>query len=227
MKMVKMILAAALITALVMSLFGCAKKEEESAQVVGGWTIPDEGPSVELTDDEQAIFDAAAEAAGGDLAYAGLLGTQVVAGINYAFLAKGASGWTVLTAYHNFDGSTELLSAKEIDIANPAVVESSGADDAEIVGGWEIAASGKAAMLPEDAQAAFDTAMADSGVAAAPVALLGTQVVSGTNYLVLCTGTPEGSDKAVLYLAKIYQDLDGNVELSELQVFDLTSYIEY
>lgn len=54
------------------------------------------------------------------------------------------------------------------------------------------------------------------------VALLGTQVVAGTNYCVLCRLTPVVPDAVPHWgLAYIYEDLQGDVSLTEVKDLEL------
>ena len=93
------------------------------------------------------------------------------------------------------------------------------ASDEALLGGWEIA-SHEAEALPQDAQAAFDKVQGslDDG-AYAPVALMGSQVVAGMNYCILCQVTPKDSSQPKWSLVYIYADLQGNAEVTN--VYDL------
>ena len=54
-----------------------------------------------------------------------------------------------------------------------------------------------------------------------PIALLATQIVSGTNYSILCQVTPVVPDaESSFAIAHVYQDLEGNAEITE--VFDFS-----
>ncbi len=89
--------------------------------------------------------------------------------------------------------------------------EAKTASDA-VVGGWVQPES--SALTPE-AQAAFDKAMEGLvGVSYKPLELLGTQVVAGTNYRILCEATVvyPGAEP-YLAVVTIYQDLDGNASV--------------
>ena len=91
-----------------------------------------------------------------------------------------------------------------------------------ITGGWEIPVYEPAA-LPEDAQSAFDAAL-DGLVGAeyAPVALMGTQLVAGTNYCILCQITPVVPDAVPGWaLVYIYADLEGNAEITNIVDLDV------
>ena len=84
-----------------------------------------------------------------------------------------------------------------------------------LAGGWETVEY-QAVMLPdEDAQAAFDKATAEiDGIIYIPVALIGKQIVAGTNYCILCQMIPVVPDaKPVWALVYIYEDLEGNAQI--------------
>ena len=75
--------------------------------------------------------------------------------------------------------------------------------------------------------AAFDKAQQGyAGVGFTPIALLGTQVVAGTNYKFLCDGTAAVQNPAAeLYVVTVYEDPSGNAEISSAEAFDLLYYI--
>ena len=82
-------------------------------------------------------------------------------------------------------------------------------------GGWETVEY-QAVILPdEEAQAAFDKATAElDGMIYIPVALIGKQIVAGTNYCILCQMIPVVPDaKPVWALVYIYEDLEGNAQI--------------
>ena len=86
-----------------------------------------------------------------------------------------------------------------------------------MAGGWQVAPH-EAAVLPEDAQAAFDKATAElDGADYLPVALLSSQVVAGMNYCILCQVTPVVPDgKPSWALVYIYADLQGNADITNV-----------
>ena len=77
-----------------------------------------------------------------------------------------------------------------------------------VVGGWTISED---AAITDEARAAFEKAMEGfTGVGYEPVALIGTQVVSGTNYCILCEARVIVPDAAPYYaLVYVYADLKG------------------
>ena len=86
-----------------------------------------------------------------------------------------------------------------------------------LVGGWTPVES-EAAVLPDDAQAAFDKATEGLvGATYTPVALLSTQLVAGTNYCILCQITPVVPDAVPTWnLVYIYADMEGNAEITNV-----------
>ena len=88
------------------------------------------------------------------------------------------------------------------------------------VGGWK---QTEDIRITEEAQGAFDKAMEGFvGVNYTPVALLGTQVVSGTNYSFLCEATVVYPDAQPYYaVVTVYQDLQGKAEILNVVAMDL------
>lgn len=95
-----------------------------------------------------------------------------------------------------------------------------------LAGGWTPAGD---PAITEEIRALFDQAMEGLvGVNYVPVAYLGSQVVAGTNYAVLCQATvvyPNAQPKwTVVYL---YEDLTGHVEILNIADFDFGSLCTY
>ena len=87
------------------------------------------------------------------------------------------------------------------------------------VGGWTL---NESAEMSEDAQKAFDKAVEGlMGVNYSPAVLLGTQLVSGTNYCVLCEATVVYPDAQPYWaLVYIYADLQGNAKVTNIVSLD-------
>ena len=95
---------------------------------------------------------------------------------------------------------------------------SSIADKGEIVGGWAKADSPE---ITDEFLKVFNKATETlTGVEYKPVAYIASQVVAGTNHLVLCRASlavPAPDDEHDYYsLVYIYEDLDGNAEVTQL-----------
>lgn len=232
----------ALAAALAVSLGACGAKpatdntaddaggEEitEITPIVGGWTISEEATST-LTPEQAEIFQAAmSELVGVDYEPVAVVGKQLVAGMNYAYLCKSTvvspeaqPTWTVVVIYQDLEGNASFTTANPIDMADLHVLTG---EAAEAVGAWEVVEPAETGILPGDSESAFSAASAGSDVELTPIVLLGTQVVAGTNYQVLCIGSPaEGVYQ--LYDVTIYQDLDGNAEIISQEALDLTYYV--
>lgn len=108
--------------------------------------------------------------------------------------------------------------AKDTDMANDPNI-----DSGMLVGAWE-SWTENPLEIPEDVKAAFDKAMEGLvGCTYEPIAILGSQVVAGVNYCLLCKTTVVTPDAPVHYtLVYIYAGLNGEAELLHVQdvVFD-------
>lgn len=111
-------------------------------------------------------------------------------------------------------GQTEAEETKDVDDSAPPVV-----------GGWTITED---AALTDEAQAAFDKALDGlTGVGYTPLALLGTQLVSGTNYCILCEAKVVYPDAVPYYaLVYVYADLQGNAEILDIVILDIGDIAE-
>ena len=91
-----------------------------------------------------------------------------------------------------------------------------------LAGGWQAAES---AEVTEQALEAFSIACeAIDGAGYEPIALLGTQVVAGMNYCILCRAWPVASDAPTGFvLAYVYADLAGNAEFTHFADIDIAT----
>lgn len=96
----------------------------------------------------------------------------------------------------------------------------------EKVGGWQIDLNGVSLAFPNDASDAFNEAIEKQAEwQFEPLALLGTQVVAGTNYMFLCKYIPMNGVEAASYkVVVIYKDLEGVATLSQVRDFDVFQY---
>ena len=199
--------------------------DTDTYQIVGGWEIIGAGIS-ELPEDLAAAFKSVTEQLlGATYQPVALLGTQVVAGMNYAILctrtlvtANPVTDLAVLTIYVDLNGEAELLNIKDFDLGEYAQMEDPGAAE-QLMGGWQ--ASDEAEELtamPQDAATAYAAAFDGFvGNTLVPVALLGKQLVAGTNYAFLCHSTLVTLEPVVsMQIVVIYQDLDGNATVTNI-----------
>ena len=205
------------------------------AMLVGGWTINKEFTG-QLTEEEEEIFQKAETTlAGGAYTPVAVIATQLVAGTNYAYLCLGApeddsqaAGWYIVALYRDLKGDVTTMSIRSIDLGD--IKTSGDIYDPSFVGSWVANVPEESIpVLPDDAQKAFEEAISGFvGVGYTPIALLGTQVVAGLNYKLLCYGTMVTKDPVTSwYVLDIYQDPQGSCSITDAQLFDLTSYISY
>ena len=95
-----------------------------------------------------------------------------------------------------------------------------------VAGGWAVDAEFTGAQIPEEAGDALTKACEGlDGAAYEPVAYLGSQVVSGVNYALLCKVTPVVPDaQAHLCVVKVYKDLNGGAEILSAEDVDASKY---
>ena len=146
-----------------------------------------------------------------------VLATQVVAGTNYAILCRtkvvspdAHCEIKVMYIYEDLQGNCEITGFQTI------IGE-------QLMGGFT-ANSGKVGLKKnKDVYDAYKTAMNGlTGVKYTPAAYLGSQVVAGTNYMILCRskGVYPGA-KYQWSLVTIYKDLRGNASLNEVNVLEI------
>lgn len=205
-----------------------------SEAVDGGWQASGDYSGSALTGEYKELFQQALDAMPDQGSYdpVVVLADQVVAGTNFAYLAKETSmapedpnTWAVAVVYNDLEGKAEMTSVASIDLADVSTLAETPQEPQ--VGGWNVHEVPEGIELPPAAKEAFDKAMEGySGVAPYPLALLGTQVVAGTNYLFLCVSKPQAAGESPeLFVATIYQDPSDACSVSSMAPFDLIAYV--
>lgn len=239
-KIISVILSAIVfVSAILFAFTGCGDKKKDDTpesgttvlddlNITGGWQTATEFGEVEIPEEAKAAFDkATAELTGATYDIVAYLGSQVVAGTNYSFLCKittvTAEPKTTLntvTVYNDLEGNAKVTHTKEIDIADYTAEKEISFEN--LLGGWnnENAVGGK---IDDEAQEKFHKATAElTGVAYEPVALLGTQVVAGTNYAFLCKATSATAEPVTkLAVVVVYADLQTNSQVLSICGFEL------
>lgn len=202
---------------------------DEGGIISGGWEICEDA-AANISADEQAVFDKAVAGIGEGVEYTAkdVIATQVVAGKNYAFLCTGKvvvpdaqPKWYVITASADLEGSVTAASTTEIDVANIKTVDN--LPEAGLSGGWSPDVNETALAISEKVDGAVGS---NVGVALTPIALLGKQIVAGTNYRILAYGSVASAETVEgLYVVDVYEPLDGNTEITSVSVFDLDFYL--
>ena len=90
------------------------------------------------------------------------------------------------------------------------------------LGGWTVNTDHNAMMAEDDVET-FNAAMEGLvGVGYTPVQVIATQLVSGTNYAYLATGTTVTAEPQTnYYVVVVYKDLQGNVKITAINQIDL------
>lgn len=204
---------AVLMTAIMISCFtACGSANTGSSgntggSAVGGWQMAD---SPVITDEQAAIFEKGVEyLTGAEFIPVAYIASQPVSGTNHLFLVRmspsvpsSTETYALARMYVDLNGNVELAEVIESDIETYIN---------GMMGGWQQAESPE---VSDD----IATLLNDSKLV--PSAVSATQVVSGTNYCVLCQADPSAPDlKDMFVMAYVYKDLQGNVKITETANF--------
>ena len=210
-----------------------ATPAETPAEALGAWEVFGDAFDKTLADPDKEHFTAAVEGLTG-VSYTpiAVLARQVVSGENTAFLALGTQvtaeadkAFYVVTVYTNTEGQSSVTVIKEIDLTDIHAVEEAPA--ADLLGGWTVEGHGRPGSLTAESEKALQDALSGmEGVRMMPVTLLGSQVVSGMNYMYLLTGSQTASDtEDKIYVAEVYVNTEGKAETTVLKLLDLLYYV--
>jgi hypothetical protein len=197
------------------------------AGTVGDWKTSK--PTHVITVEDKVFKKATKDLDGVSYKPVALLARQVVAGTKYAYLCYGTtmskkrtSSWYILSAYKNQNNKVSLNSIEKINIAD--INTSDNPRTETLVGGYQILPVRKRPFtLPAKARKAFITATKSySKYGLSPIALLGTQLVAGTNYRILCYGKDKVAD---LFVVDIYQEPSGKSTVTSCKAFNLEAYV--
>lgn len=196
----------------------------------GGWQLNTDFAEASIPEDAADAFaEAMKQFDGVGYTPVAFLGSQPVAGINYAYLCKTANvapnanlRLCVVKVYKPLNGEATVTDVEDLNISDYTQDSQIDFPAADLAGGWYVNDI-YGDVLPESARAAFDKATAGMmGVGYTPAALLGTQVVAGVNYAVLCSATQVTADPATaLAVMVIYADLQGNAQITSICGFEL------
>lgn len=248
-------LALTLVAVLVVTAFaGCASKNEETNvkeevstlpertdapeaenqdNLVGGWSS-DIASGAALPEEVQKSFDKALNGYTGmsfePVAY---LGSQVVAGMNYAILCKGTpvvpnakTSLKVVIIYANLSGEATITNVSDFSVAPYNTGNFNGSFEAvALAGGWS-ASDQDACTLPEEAATPFTKAVSElDGASYTPLAVVASQLVAGMNYAYICRVTPVVPDaRGTLNVVIVYNDLSGNASITTVEPLNIGDF---
>ncbi len=212
---------ATAILVLIMMVFGiCAAYAQglgsSGDNALGGWNMT-EATEGTLPEEAKEAFEKALDGfVGSDIIPVALIGKQIVAGTNYCILAAVAPvvpdaeyEWKLVYVYADLQGGAKLMAIEDIYEEE----EEKGA----VMGGWEAAeetgAAGDEACEEVLAKALEGFVGSDIEL----IACLGTQIVAGRNYCMLCRVTPVVPDaRGRIALVYIYEDLEGGAKITDI-----------
>ena len=187
---------------------------------VGGWDGNIDNIDIEKNAEAKAALEKATASLTG-MSFEGiyLLGKQIVSGTNYCFLCKGTAtvpdaipGYYLVYVYADLNSNASVL---KID----PLLE---VPEAGLSGGWAVNTGDVAFDKNADVKAAYEKALASMVMAGGemePVAYLGSKVVAGLNYLLLCRVKAVVEDPSTeLVLVTVYADLEGNATITTQDV---------
>ena len=190
------------------------------AAVSGGWTIDTEIKPV-VTESQKAEFEKSINSFDTlNMEPVALLAQQAVQGTNSAFLCldkttsgKSVTSWDVAVTYTDLYGKAKLTSIIEVHPENVRTVETpgEGLDDS-----WQTVEITEGLKLDDSLKEALDSVMTEDYV---PVTVLGSQVVSGTNYILIVQEKKDGKP------VNMVVELNVEAELVKEGVFDLNYYL--
>ena len=214
--MFKRVLVLTLAILLIASIAAGCKQQSptpapEASELVGGQTLPE---SFDVTDAARAVLEKALEnRVGTDVTPVAYLASQVVAGTNHWLLCKQSpvvpdakASYVVLCVYEDLSGKAEITNEQVL----------LGAPEEALVGGWTPAED---STVTKELRESLEKGLANlDGADYAPIALLGTQVVAGTNYVILCRKAAVSPEAVPGFaLLTLYVDLQGGAEVTEIQ----------
>ena len=219
---------------LVISLFiitGCGKKEEkkkENKLVAGGWDIILTDKQAYIPEDAKNAFDNAFNKDSYDLTLVALLAKQPVSGTNYMFLCKDNStnNYKIVIVYNNIENVSQITKMSYFDYTKYAHNNINYNPD-KTVGHWDVIIPEEETELSEEVRDIYNTGIAKvPNIDYKPIALMGKQTTSGTNYAVLAYGQLQNTDtpEKGIFLLTVYKDLNGTIDIPSLSYIDLKEF---
>lgn len=209
-----------------------AIETEAKIQNVGGFQ---NASSHEITDEIRDITEAACKSSNLEYEPVAYIASQVVAGTNHLILAVATDSssdtryYCLLKIYEDLQGNSELLSSVALDESDSSFSELP--SELGLAGGWaipennsdlssDIGLSASTALSNAELSGLTDGISGDSGAITSdmpsytPIAVLGTQVVAGINYMLLCE-----NENGTLYVVTVYESLENSSEITSADTF--------
>ena len=228
-RLMKVLIACALVVAslaIPATAFANSQSDTLTAQQVsaaGSWQVNKKASAVKLPAAVNKAFKQATKKYDGmtfvPMAY---YGTQVVSGTKYVLICKGTTvtqkpktSLKRVTIYVNLKGKAKITKVKNFKLSKFA--KDKDYDATPKTGGWTVPKNYTVAKdMPKKAKKAFKKATKKlGGVSYKPIAYLGKQTVSGTNYMFLCYGkTSTQKPVKLMQVVTVYQNLKGSAKVT-------------
>jgi len=206
-----------------------AGSEKLAKTALGGWKFNQGKTSLSKNPTAMKAFKKAVrKLTGCEYKPIALLATQTVSGTNYCILCRttavvprAKSTYSLVYVYQNLKGHARITSVSELELGSTAASSKIQAKTA--LGGWKFNQSKTSLSKNPAAMKAFKKAVRNlTGCEYKPIALLGSQTVSGTNYCILCRTTavvPHA--KSTYSLVYVYQNLKGHARITSVSELDI------
>ena len=187
-----------------------AEEVTGSLPLMGGWSVNQGKVGMKYNPEAKKAFDKAVSVFDSlKIQPIALLATQVVAGTNYCFLCR------IKPADKSIKTGTALVYVYE-DLSGNATVTGYKSIIGELLPGGFSTNTGKVSLSEnKDVYKAYKKAVKGvKDVSYSTIAYLGSQVVAGTNYLILCRSRSANAEAPSKFtLVTVYKDLSGGAEL--------------
>lgn len=196
------------------------------------WVLNESQDGAKMPNDAKTAFDDAFKNfEGSTVVPVVYLGSQSVAGTNYAYLCNvtpitkdATTEIKLVTVYSDVNKKATVGEFYDFDLTAIGNKETFGTnDEANVSGAWNTASKYDSVKLPEKVQKAYDEIVGGlEGSKIVPVAYLGSQKVAGMNYAVVTANTPITSADAQVTLNVAYLYVppkgDGTVKFVPLNI---------
>ncbi|MBR5090644.1 MAG: hypothetical protein IK093_14530 [Ruminiclostridium sp.] len=195
-----------------------ASAGKQYVSVVGGWTVNEGSVAMSRNPAAKNAFKKAVKGySGTSFTALAFLASQVVAGTNYCILCRATPDGK------NADPEIRLMYIYEDLKGNATITGFRTLIGKQLMGGYT-ANTGKTAIgSNKDVKKVFDKALRELvGVEYTPLSYLGSQIVSGTNYLVLCRSRVVYPDAPYYFsLVSVNKSLTGKASLVDIERLSL------
>lgn len=150
-----------------------------------------------------------------------LLSSQVVAGVNYMFLCKNAFGYEIVILYCDLDNNLSIYKIMPFDIEN-YLNNNEPNNYVSLMGGWYPYYDENNVLEIDDIEIFNPKFIEDNfDVLYKPIALLASQLASGTNYCYLAYEINSLSNiSEQLVIISIHKDLNNNHSINSINYLD-------